>query len=236
MLAVVSQSRGGWIKFAGDEMQAKVRGSRSRTKTCSRLFFALRTGAVPPARPATNGNVMALRRSTNRVHVVAQIVALWAIAVCAQAQEEVETATPRACPQVVDQPLGALSVDIRPRDDEGLLVNETEFPDGCWDQSGRARPPQLVCATCRSQSCCGDLLQLARFCHPRVYFEDAPLERCGVCPRFPILHSSAHFACDLLLLPAQLVINHKCPCVRTPTPHCCAPDACGASGCSVCGP
>jgi hypothetical protein len=128
---------------------------------------------------------------------------------------------------IVDRPLADLSVDINPLNAEGQPVEQDNLPTGCAQARSNEAVPFFISY---GPGCwdCHDILQLARFCHPRVYFEDVMMERYGVEPVFPCLHSAAEFTCDLVLLPGQLLVHKRHPCVRTPTPHC-------WSGCSVCG-
>lgn len=147
-----------------------------------------------------------------------------------QAQEE-EALPPTAaektrsmCPPK-DRPLTALTVDISLPIAEAQAADD--MPQGCQQENAGDAVPFMIgygteCWNCR------DLLQLARFCHPRLYFEDVRVERYGFCPMLPCLHTTSEFTCDLFFLPGRLLLNHDHPCVRTPTPHC-------WSGCSVCG-
>ena len=156
----------------------------------------------------------------------------------ARAQEELQapSAESKYCP-LKNRPLTSLSVDIRPRDvpssdkDQevpiGDVVAEQDLPVGCTPEQVAAVPFFMD----YGQGCgwsCHDLLQLARFCHPRLYFEDVRVERYGYEPCFLGLHSAAEFSCDLFFLPARLLKYKDSPCVRTPTPHC-------MLGCNVCG-
>ena len=156
----------------------------------------------------------------------------------ARAQEELQapSAESKYCP-LKNRPLTSLSVDIRPRDvpssDEdqevaiGDVVAEQDLPVGCTPEQVAA----VLFFLAYGQGCgwsCHDLLQLARFCHPRLYFEDVRVERYGYEPCFLGLHSAAEFSCDLFFLPARLLKYKDSPCVRTPTPHC-------MLGCNVCG-
>ena len=75
---------------------------------------------------------------------------------------------------------------------------------------------------------CREVLQFARFCHPKLLFEDPMLERYGADYVCPSCHALCEFTCDLVLLPARLLVYKRQPCVRTPTPHC-------FSACGVCG-
>lgn len=138
----------------------------------------------------------------------------------------------QACPQIVDRPLSELTVDIYPRDLEGVVVQTKDRPQDCWGSSGRQFGAIFISGG--DGSCgfgcgwnCHDLLQLARFKHPPLYFEDAGLERYGEVATCPATRATARFACDLLLLPAKMLIQRPCSCVCTPTPHCCSPHACG---------
>ena len=141
------------------------------------------------------------------------------------------------CPKMTDAPLSSLTVDVSPRDAKGNHVSPEDRPQGCWFQDGKTRRPIFLEAEyvgC-DLGCC-ELLKLARFCHPPVYFEDEPFERCGQCVVCPALHSAARLSCDLVLLPAKLLVLKPSSCVRTPTPHCCSPLICGKQSCNVCGP
>jgi hypothetical protein len=145
----------------------------------------------------------------------------------AELRAEASSANDSLCAPLDDPPLSALAIDIRPRDADGRLVPANNTPPGCWQQTGKEGPPQFIGGGLgRCHWNCHDLLQLARFCHRPIYFEDVALERCGLVPSYPALHSVARFTWDLALLPAQLLIHKPCSYVRTPTPHCCAPSAC----------
>ena len=143
-------------------------------------------------------------------------------------QAETHSEGDRLCPPLDDRPLTALAVDIRPRDANGQLVPASDTPPGCWELTGKEGPALFIGGGLgRCSWGCHDLLQLARFCHPPVYFEDVALERYGVVSGCPAAHSVARFACDLVLLPAKLLVHNRHPCVRAPTPHCCSPNGCG---------
>ena len=132
------------------------------------------------------------------------------------------------CPEIVDPPLATLSVDIAPRDPNGVYVPPADRPQSCWAESGMATTPVLfVGGGCNCGWSCRSILQLARFCHSPLYFEDVCMERCGIWKTCPVLHSTAHFVCDLALLPARLIVAKKRPCLRSPTPCCCQPGFCG---------
>jgi hypothetical protein len=133
------------------------------------------------------------------------------------------------CPTISSPPLTALTVDIRPTDGEGKLVIDSELPANCMPASITGPTPMFMDYRPGSFDCsCRDLLQLARFCHPKLLFEDPMLERYGVDYICPSCHAVGEFTYDLLLLPARLLVYKRQPCVRTPTPHC-------LSACGVCG-
>jgi hypothetical protein len=94
--------------------------------------------------------------------------------------------------------------------------------------SGIAAPMYLDNGPGSFDCSCREVLQLARFCHPQLFFEDPQLERYGADYVCPSLHAWGEFTCDLALLPARLLVYKRHPCVRTPTPHC-------FSACGVCG-
>ncbi len=169
----------------------------------------------------------AIRASLCAMLLVSAFVACSSVA---QAQEELQAprAVDQSCP-LKNRPLASLSVDIRPRDvptsdaDQevaiGEVVADRELPVGCSPEQVAAVPFFLD----YGKGCgwnCHDLLQLARFCHPRLYFEDVRVERYGYEPCFLGLHSAAEFSCDLFFLPVRLLKYKDSPCVRTPTPHC----------------
>ncbi len=133
------------------------------------------------------------------------------------------------CPTFDNRPLTALSVDISPKDAEGQIVAEANLPANCMPAPA-AEPTPLFLDY--GPGCCDwncrDLLQFARFCHPKLLFEDPLLERYGVDYFCPSCHAVREFTCDLVLLPARLLVYKRQPCVKTPTPHC-------FSNCGVCG-
>jgi hypothetical protein len=130
------------------------------------------------------------------------------------------------CPAFDNRPLTSLTVDTRPMDSNGNLVADEELPLNCMPMP--ATEVASIFPSSGSFDCtCRDVLQLARFWHPQLFFEDPLLERYGtdyVCPSF---HALGEFTCDLVLLPARLLVNKRHPCVKTPTPHC-------FSACGVC--
>jgi hypothetical protein len=133
------------------------------------------------------------------------------------------------CPPLVNRPLNELTVDIRPVDPHGEFVSDDNLPSNCMPAPTTEHMTWFLDYGhgCRDSSC-RDLLQLARFCHPKLLFEDPLLERYGADFFCPSCHAVGEFACDLVLLPARLLVYKRQPCVRTPTPHC-------FSGCNVCG-
>ncbi|MEN1678612.1 MAG: hypothetical protein AAGJ46_03400 [Planctomycetota bacterium] len=134
-----------------------------------------------------------------------------------------ESAKPVPCPMLVDKPIGQLNIDITPRDEKGVYVHPYERPQNCWNESGRATGAVFVHGGCGGCWNCHDLLQLARFRHHPLYFEDAPLERYGAHAYAPGVRSTTKFLCDLALLPLHLLQQRPKSCVLTPTPHCCTP-------------
>jgi hypothetical protein len=148
------------------------------------------------------------------------------------AAAEPSTLMPRReqyCPTLDSRPLTALTVDIRPVDSEGELVTDEELPGNCMPASATEAMPMFLEYGPGSFDCsCRDLLQLARFCHPKLLFDDPMLERYGADYICPSCHAVSEFTCDLVLLPARLLVYKRQPCVRTPTPHC-------FSACGVCG-
>ena len=142
----------------------------------------------------------------------------------APAESDAASASPNACIALVDQPLTSLSVDIRPRDRDGVLVATADLPTNCWAASGReGLPIWLEVAPICAWWDCNCLLAFARFCHQPLYFEDPALERCGDDRCLPQLCSMRHFLCDVALLPARLIVRPPRTRMCTPTPHCCAP-------------
>lgn len=131
------------------------------------------------------------------------------------------------CPAFDNRPLTALTVDTRPLDPKGNLVAAKDLPLNCMPAPMKEASP--IFPTPGNFDCaCHDVLQLARFWHPQLFFEDPLLERYGmdyVCPSF---HALGEFACDLTLLPARLLVNKRHQCMKTPTPHC-------FSACGICG-
>jgi hypothetical protein len=131
------------------------------------------------------------------------------------------------CPTFDNRPLTALTVDTRPLDLKGNLVSEADLPLNCMPAPA-TEPFALFPSSGNFDCACRDVLQLARFWHPQLFFEDPVLERYGmdyVCPSF---HALGEFTCDLALLPARLLVNKRRPCMKTPTPHC-------FSACGICG-
>ena len=182
----------------------------SPTATRFPVLLAVLSGLV-------SGNGSSLAQPPESLLLVARIPA-------AEPGDETIPEGNRSCPLLNDPPLSALAVDIRPRDADGQLVPESDTPAGCWEPSSMEGPTLFMGgAPVRRSWGCHDLLQLARFYHRPLYFEDAAVERYGLVPSCPAVHSVAKFACDLLLFPGRLIVQHPHSCVRTPTPHCCAP-------------
>ncbi len=128
---------------------------------------------------------------------------------------------PEGCePAPVDKPLVELTTDIRPRDEKGELVPDEKLPQGCAQYvftDERYLPIELTCSSCQPSVC--ELLQLARFCHRPLYFEDAPLERWGIracC--FQPAASAAHFYCNAVVLPIKMMRQCPCECVPARDP------------------
>lgn len=130
------------------------------------------------------------------------------------------------CPEMHDPPLGELTVDITPMTPQGELVEADELPGSCWDAAGLAGPAKFV--GCMAGCGCWDhrcLLQIARFRHPYVYFEDECLERYGDKSRLQVLCSPARFLGEVAIMPVKMILHCR-ECVCTPTPHVCSPDVC----------
>ena len=80
-----------------------------------------------------------------------------------------------------DPSLSNLSADIQPRKRNGEIVSGADLPPDCAKHALGIRPAQtltLPCTSCEPSTC--ELLQLARFCHQPLYFDDQCLERYGV--------------------------------------------------------
>lgn len=139
-----------------------------------------------------------------------------------QDQNEAESAAEKdRCPTIVDQPLATLSFDSSPRDSKGSLISQDELPRGCWDQAHKGFSSVYLRGGGDWAGCgCHAMLQLARFCHPKAYFDDCAVERYGMHPSVPCVYATSRFLCDVALFPAKLLINKNHPCVKTPPPHC----------------
>jgi hypothetical protein len=124
------------------------------------------------------------------------------------------------CPECAtddDGPITSVTIDITPRDASGQAVADVDLPTDC----NRSRQmPDIYSAVefhpSRSfPAMC--VLDSAVFWHPPLYFEDAPLERCGItygcCPT---LHSAVEFYGGAMLLPLRLW--HQPPHSCEPTP------------------
>jgi hypothetical protein len=139
------------------------------------------------------------------------------------------------CPAPSDKPLSALTVDIYPHDSEGQPVSLADVPPSCWGATGQPGPVVFIEeGPARCSLRCHDMLQLARFCHQPLYFQDVPVERCGKVASWPGFYSAARFTCDLVLWPARMLVQKPCSCIRSPTPHCCSPYGCTEQGCQTC--
>ncbi|MGL4512199.1 MAG: hypothetical protein ACRCT8_03855 [Lacipirellulaceae bacterium] len=137
------------------------------------------------------------------------------------AKEPVPAPQRVARPPLIDAPVSSITADIYPRDAKGSYATPDGLPENAWAMSGREGYPLFIDG---SQMCslpgCEEVLQLARFCHHPLYFEDALLERYGVVSACPPVHAAARFALDCVLLPVRLVATPPRDCVRTPTPSC----------------
>jgi hypothetical protein len=137
------------------------------------------------------------------------------------ANDDAESESP--CETIEDLPLSQLTVDARLRGLDGTLLDQDDQPMNCWTSRGSDGSVLFIGGSC---GCCNDLsyqvLQLARFCHRPLLFEDVSLERYGVSDCCPPLHAATHFTCDLFLLPARAITTSG-KCVRTPTPTLCTP-------------
>ncbi len=130
------------------------------------------------------------------------------------------------CTPISDLPLGSLTVDARPRKADGNLVNLAQLPAGCWESSPLAANIGVIFM----DGNCGwhidlsrEVLELARFCHRPLFFEDVSLERYGVSNCYPPLHAATHFTIDLALWPARALFTKPGKCVRTAPPTICTP-------------
>jgi hypothetical protein len=121
------------------------------------------------------------------------------------------------CEQVPpDPPLSALSADISPRKD-GQIVSSDQLPTDCAKFALGSAPAQMLLPSGRCEPSACELLQLARFCHRPLYFNDECLERYGVrsCCCQPAA-SAARFYGGALLMPIRMLQQCPCDCVSTP--------------------
>lgn len=117
-----------------------------------------------------------------------------------------------------DPPLSALNADIRPRNHDGQFISSEDLPTNCARYALGEPTARVLClpsGACQPSTC--ELLQMARFCHHPLYFNDECLERYGVrsCCIQPAA-SAARFYGGVLLMPIRVM--YRCPytCVSTP--------------------
>jgi hypothetical protein len=133
---------------------------------------------------------------------------------------------PNYCEPVPPDPrLAELAVDIAPRTLEGQVVASDDLPKNCGPAPENAAGRVLVMSCGRRGPGSCDVLQLARFRHHPLYFNDECLERYGVrsCCVQPAA-SAARFYGGALLMPVRVLYRCPCSCVSTPPP-CCPDDA-----------
>ena len=120
---------------------------------------------------------------------------------------------------LVDVPISQLTVDIRPRDpeDDGHIVPEETLPEDC---NRYLRIPAMYSSSVLLMARDRGLLRGwpgAQFCHRPLYFEDACLERSGVCHGClqPSI-SGINFYGTALLLPVKMWHTPPHSYVRSP--------------------
>ena len=120
---------------------------------------------------------------------------------------------------VVDVPISQLTVDIRPRDPEGHVVPEEALPEDCnryFNVPAMYSSADLLLARARGLLRCW---RGAQFCHRPLYFEDACLERWGICHSClqPAISGIKFFGTALLL---SVKMWHSAPHSYVRTPLC----------------
>ncbi len=120
---------------------------------------------------------------------------------------------------LVEVPISELTVDIRPRDLEGHIVDEEALPEDC---NGYFSIPAVYASSDLLMARGRGLLRCwrgAQFCHRPLYFEDICLERWGLghgCFQ-PAISGIKFFGTALLL---TVKMWHKSPHSYVRTPPC----------------
>jgi hypothetical protein len=116
------------------------------------------------------------------------------------------------CKTIVDAPLCALTVDIRPIERPGQVDLSEARPVDCGSYALGDAPTLFLCADASpAGSNCWHACMGWQFCHRPLYFEERCLERygCQSCCCQPVA-SALHFYGSAVLLPVSMW--RQCPC------------------------